>query len=292
MLKGLSKLLGRKSKLANADELGVARLLLAGDDPRLGNLLAQVERGPISRSSPNSSGFRLAVDSASSALMFDFELPRLESPWVPMPTVSGSPELEFRVVVVRPGFLHGLEGRTADGTPWPLEWHLTAGYEVPPEQRLQLPPAEAVRARRDLARSVLSSWLGIPVRASIATFPGVSEAQLSARELELHGHLPQALRSFYGMSDGLESRDLRIFELSYIYPVDNPFLPALLLTWDQDDRDEFVVVVSLAGDDERVYRLDIHEEVPKPQALAEDFRAYLSSRIDAQATPNPRVKAQ
>jgi len=172
-------------------------------------------------------------------------------------------------------------GRTADGSIWPEQWSPDLSRPLEARDRLQLPSAEAIEEQRKGARASLERWLERPVPPSVDTFTPATSAQISERERVLGGSFPTALEQFYLITDGLESNEFRFLGHADAYTVESPYLPALLLAWDSDDRDDFVVVVSLDGHDEAVYRLDVHMDVPKPEVIAVDVREYLADRIPA-----------
>jgi cell wall assembly regulator SMI1 len=124
----------------------------------------------------------------------------------------------------------------------------------------------------------LALWLECSLDPEIRVFPPATEAQIAARELSLGGTLPSSLRTFYGITDGIESSELRILGHSEAYTVDSVHIPALLISWDSDNHDDYVVVVSLDASDERVYRLDVHAPDPVPNEIAASFREYLAAR--------------
>jgi hypothetical protein len=220
----------------------------------------------------------VSPDLTTEDLIFPFEVARIESPWTGIQDAVTGRQLQFRVVVVRSGFLKALEGRTSDGTPWPHAWKFDPESRVDSEQRLVLPSLERSQEQRMLALDKLEQWLGRAL-PRLEAFPPASNARLAARESALLGTFPLSLRAFFQITDGIESPLLRVLGHADVYAVDNRHLPALLVAWDGDDRDDFLVVVSLAGSDERVYRLDVHSDDPEPEAIADDFRLYLSARL-------------
>jgi hypothetical protein len=280
-LKLFRRLLGREPLRVTEDERNVARYLLAGDDPRFTLLAEQLDYAPVRRSNPNPTGFAVSPEYTRHDLRFPFELVRLDSPWVQFRDQLTGMALEFRVSVVRGGFLNALEGRTTDGQPWPARWLPDLSRPIDERERLQLPSAEAIEAERRVARQGLERWLGRAIPRDLDTFPPASQAQIAARETSMGWHFPEGLKRLYLITDGLESNDFRFLGHADAYTVDSPYLPALLLAWDSDDRDDFVVVVSLDGSDEAVYRLDVHVNVPEPEVIGRDVREYLASRIPA-----------
>ena len=283
----LTRLLGgRGSARATAAEVAVVRLLLGTDDERHLLLARQLEATPrVERSHPDASSIRVEPTSTVASLLFPFDHRTLMSPWAPIRDSSSGRDLEFRVVVVRGGFLRALEGRTRDGGPWPESWGV--GLDDPVRRvQLNLPPAEAVAKQRKRARHDLSEWLGRPVPSVVEPFPPPSRAQLATRQTEVGGQFPVKLCEFYLIADGVEAPDLQILGFTEAYRIDNPHLPGLLLAWDADNRDEFVVVVSLDGMDEKVYRLDVHQSDPLPEPMAADFRGYLAARLPIEGSTN------
>jgi hypothetical protein len=280
-LNWFTRIFGRAHSRASEDEKKLIRYLLAGDDKRHSQLAEQLGYAPARRASSGPGGYSVSPEYTNERLSFALEASRIESPWVVVPDLVSGQDLEFRVSVVRGGFLNALEGRTRNGEPWPERWSPDLSKPLSPDQYLQLPSAAAVEEQRAQARAELERWLGRAVPQALDTFPPASEAQISTREMGLGGHFPKSLREFFLISDGLESTDLRFMGHADAYNVDSPYIPALLVAWDSDDRDDFVVVVSLDGTDEAVYRLDVHEDVPKPEIIGEDVRRYLARRIPA-----------
>jgi hypothetical protein len=279
LLKLLRKILVREPPRATEAETKVLGYLLSGDDSRYELLGAQLEYAPVLRSNPDPTSLVLSPQYTATRLRFPFELARLESPWVRVRDRVTDRILEFRVVVVRGGFLKSLEGRSADGLPWPREWVPDLSAPLEPAYRLALPAPELIEEMRQAARANLARWLQQSLPETLDTFPGATPAQIAARELHLGGRFPNALKDLFQISDGLESDDFRFLGHADAYPVDSRHLPALLLAWDSDDRDEFVVVVSLDGTDQAVYRLDVHVDEPVPEKLAADVREYLADRL-------------
>jgi hypothetical protein len=274
----LARLLGRKPRRATEHERAVARHLLTGDDPRHELLARQLEYASVKRSTPDETSIEFSPEYTTDDLTFPFEMARLESGWTPLRDLLRGRELQFRVVVVRSGFM-SIQGRTADGGTWPEGWKPDLSVPVDPELRLRLPSREAIERQQREARVTLEKWLGGQMARDMETFPPATEAQLAGRELELRGTFPRSLRGFFAISDGLESNDFRFCGHADVYPVDSPHVPALLLAWDSDNRDDFIVAVSLAGVDESVYRLDVHVDVPEAEVIAPDVRTYLAQRL-------------
>lgn len=272
---------GRTRSLASEDEKTLVRHLLAGDDKRLAQLAEQLSYAPVRRARHSDGGYSISPEYTSERLSFDLEVPRIDSPWVVLRDRVTGQDLEFRVSVGRGGFLNALEGRTFDGKPWPERWSPDLSKPLRSDQYLELPSVGAVEKQRREARDYLERWLGRVVPEALQTFPPATDAQIHEREKILGGHFPMLLREFFSISDGLESNDLRILGHADAYTVDSPYLPALLIAWDSDDRDDFVVVVSLDGTDEAVYRLDVHLDDPRPEVIADDVRRYLAHRIPA-----------
>jgi hypothetical protein len=274
----LAERLGRKPRLATEDERGVAGHLLDGGDPRHELLARQLEYAPVKRSTPDETSIEFSPEYTTDDLTFPFEMVRLESGWTPVRDLLSGRELQFRVVVVRSGFM-SIQGRTADGGTWPERWKPDLSVPMDPELRLRLPSREAIERQQREARLALEKWLGGQIARDIETFFPATEAQLAGRELELRGAFPRSLRGLFAISDGLESNEFRLYGHADVYRVDSPHLPALLLAWDSDNRDDFIVAVSLAGGDESVYRLDVHVDVPEAEVIAPDVRTYLGQRL-------------
>ncbi len=273
----LRRLLGARAERGTTDdELAVLGLILHGDDPRLRLIYEQMGRAPEIEREYTDSGFRVSPTSTFDDLTFPLEIDRLESAWLAAADVSSGRDLEFRVVLGRHGFLRGLEGRTVDGGQWPREWRLgRVDPDAQAEGLLELPPAAEASAFQVRARDQLSAWLGIPVSSRIELVPPASSGALAQRETEIGGRFPSDVLRFLTITDGMSARGIHIHGHRDMRPIENRQIPALLVAWDADDRDEFLVVVSLDATDNTVYRIDVHETDLRPRPLVDQFSEYV-----------------
>jgi hypothetical protein len=264
-----------------AREVAVARRLLSGEDRRLQILTRQFETAREVERVREGDAFRVGPAYTTTDLMFTFDAQRAESRWLRFTDVKSGRELDFRVVVVRGGFLKGLEGRTVDGNPWPEDWAVDPAQapiesEEPPY--LVLPSEADIAKAQEAARSGLIKWLGLARLGDVETFPPASEAALAARELEVGLYSP-SYRAFLAMTDGFESHLLRVLGYRDSYPLDSVHIPALLVAWDADDQDDYVVAIPIGGSDDQVYRIDVHDESALPRPIAPSLGAYLARRL-------------
>jgi hypothetical protein len=280
----LERLFGKTNEAqATESELAVATKILGTDDQsRL--LIDQLQRAnSVRRSHPDRASFLARPVSPPADLLIRINEPRIDSDWLAVTDAATGRALQFRVTLVQPGLLYALEGRTRDGQRWPDKWGFDPTIDVQSYQRLTLPSRQEIEAAQQTMRTSFEAWVGRAVPATVEFYPPPSEAQLAARELELGGHFPAELRKFFSVTDGLDFGDLRLYDFAHAYTIDSVYLPALLMAWDSDPDDDFVVVVSLSGRDENVYRIDIHQPDPRPEPIATNFRAYLASRLTAPA---------
>ena len=259
----------------------MANRILAGGDPRLAILLRQFETAREVERVREGDAFRVGPAYTTTDLMFTFDAQRAESSWLRFTDVNTGRDLDFRVVVVRGGFMKWLEGRTVDGKPWPEEWSVDPaqaplGGEAPPH--LVLPSEAEVAKAQELARRRLTEWLGLARLGELETFPPASEAAIAAREREVGLYSP-SYREFIGITDGFESHLFRVLGPSDSYPIDSVHLPGLLVAWDSDDHDDYVVATSLGGSDDQVYRIDVHDKAAVPRPIAPGFGPYLARRL-------------
>jgi hypothetical protein len=80
------------------------------------------------------------------------------------------------------------------------------------------------------------------------------------------------------ITDGLDSDTIRVNGTTDLYEIEGAF-PGILVAWDSDSRDDFVVVLAHDGYDQRTYRINIGDPGATPVALATDFREYLRARL-------------
>jgi hypothetical protein len=261
----------------------VVRTILSGQDPRLKMIGDQLERAPeLIREYPGVGQFRVGPTSTFDDLSFPLETERLESGWLEVTDVASGRELQFRVAVGRHGFLRGLEGRTTDGGVWPRGWTVDPSALYPtPGPLLTLPPPSEASAFQARARERLAEWLDTKSSDGLQLLPPASSPAIAAREQTLGGSFPNGYRTFLGITDGLETGTLRILGHKDAYDIDSQFLPAIVVAWDADDTDDFVVAVSRDGRDETVYRIDVHDPDARPVPLAPDFASFLRDRVGA-----------
>ena len=234
------------------------------------------------REYPARDQFRVGPTSTFDDLSFPLELERLESEWLRVTDQESGRDLQFRVVVGRHGFLRGLEGRTTDGGEWPRTWSVNAvTIPTPPRVLIDLPSADAARAFQSETRGSLAKWIGVPLSGEFEFHPPASPAQIAARERTIGGQFPTGFRDFLSITDGLDSKAITIHGHEDVYELDNPFHSLVLIAWDSDDVDDFVVAVSLESGNEAVYRIDVHDDDARPVSLAEDFASFLRDLIGA-----------
>lgn len=276
----LSSILKRK-ELPTASEIVLVRRLLAGDDRRLGILARQFETAKEVERVREGDAFRVGPAYTTTDLMFTFDAQRAESRWQRFTDAKTGRDLDFRVVVVRGGFLKGLEGRTVDGKSWPEDWFIDPaqtplGGDAPPY--LVLPSEADIAKAQEAARSSLIEWLGLGRLGDVETFPPASEAALTAREREVGQYSP-SYRAFLAITDGFESHLLRVLGHRDSYPLDSVHMPALLIAWDADDHDDYVVAIPIGGSDDQVYRIDVHDKSAVPRPIAPALAPYLARRM-------------
>lgn len=263
---------------ATARELIALQHVLRGDDPRFKLLAQQLETAPaVHREHPTPDSIRVGPTSTFEDLNFVLEVGRLASEWVPVRDVKADRTLEFRVLVARSGFLEALEGRTADGGPWPDEWDLPpvdrASSDTPP---LVLPSLSETEQAQRAALAGLVDWLGIPLRNGLTVYPPVTRAAIGLREQDLGVRFSDGYRTFLSIADGIESREFRVLGHVDVYRVEDA---GVVVAWDADDAADFLVVQRADGLDERVYRMDAHRAMDAPAEHAISVAAYLRRRL-------------
>ena len=267
----------RRRTTVTREELNVLQLVLCGDDPRYRQIRGQLERpGMIEREYPGLGRFRIGPTSTTDALSFPLEVERLESEWLRVHDLSSGRDLEFRVVVGRHGFLRGLEGRTVDGGEWPRSWSVEPlSSATPCRETLALPSAEDAAAFRSSAMSHLEAWLGVSIAGAAELWPPATGAAISAREQQIGGRFAPQYRDLLAITDGATISGVRVLGHRDAYQIENATLPALVVAWDADNDEDFVVVLSLDGQDDTPYRIDVHDTEAIPRAMAADLRQYL-----------------
>lgn len=275
-MKWLRGLVRSGEESPTTSEVAVLDAILHGDDPRLRLIQQQLVRAPaIQRDHPAPDRYRVHPLSTFDDLSFQLEVGRLESRPLRVTDEATKRDLEFKVIVGRHGFLRGLEGRTLDDQPWPDEWSVELPVPRPDKPLMTLPPIDEVAAEQEAARRRLSQWLGVPIRDEVELIPPATEAAIEARQLEIGGRFSSGYRTLLDITDGLSVHGLYVHGHRDARPISNPVMPALLVAWDADDRDEFVVVTSLDPADDGVYRVDVHDETATPHVIADTFAEYL-----------------
>ena len=275
----LRRALRPRSRAGPTDgELAALGLILGDEDPRLRKVRDQLIRAPtIKREKPTSSSFRVGPTSTFDDLSFPLEVDRLESEWMRVRDTQSGRDLEFRVVIGRHGFLQGLEGRATDGGPWPSSWSVDPTGHGTSEPLIRLPSAEATAEFERHARERLAKWLGITLPTRLELTPPVSEPAIAARQLELGGRFPGEYLVFLSIVDGVSASGVQVLGCRDAYPIDSPHLAPLVVAWDADDQEDYVVVLSMAGSDEAVYRIDVSDPEAEPHALAARLSDFLRS---------------
>jgi hypothetical protein len=279
-LRSLGALLGRSPKRATDAEVNAARHVLYGDDPRLQLLVEQLRTTPsVLRTNPAPDRIRVSPRSTFEDLNFVLEITRLVSAWVPVADAESGRTLEFQVSVVRGGFLEALDGRTQDGGPWPAHWDVRRpDVAVADTPALPLPSLAELQAAQRRARQGLEAWLGLAVRDGLTLYPPVTAAAIELREQDLGVRINEGYLRFLSITDGIDSRDVRILGHSDLYRSDDERSPGLVIAWDRDETDDFVCVLAPDARDEAVWRMDVHDR-RRARIEAPDVASYLRSRF-------------
>jgi cell wall assembly regulator SMI1 len=143
---------------------------------------------------------------------------------------------------------------------------------------LRLPSIEEQNETQEQGRRRLGEWLRRSLTKSVRVYSPATEAQISAFEGTVGGALPALFREFLMITDGLDSDTIRVNGTTDLYEIEGAF-PGILVAWDSDSRDDFVVVLAHDGYDQRTYRINIGDPGATPVALATDFREYLRARL-------------
>ncbi len=257
--------------------------VLQGGDPRFEALIEQLRTTPrVNRERPTSDTFRVSPTSTFEDLNFVLEVTRLQSAWVPVEEVHSGRRLEFRVAVARSGFLEVLEGRTTDGKPWPDVWDVMPPDAQPPEvPPLVLPSLAEIEAAQAHARLELEAWLAIALPPDVTLYPPVTEAAVRLREEDLGVRLTVGHFELLAITDGLEWRQLRVLGHGDLRLLEGPALRGIVVAWDSDDTDDFVIAQAGDGTAETVHRVDVHERRVEPREIAPDVRSYLRAALSS-----------
>jgi hypothetical protein len=271
----------RSSRHASGSEVRALRHVLQGSDPRFALLLDQLRTTPkIRRERPAPDRLLVGPTSTFENLAFVLEVTRISSAWVPVIEVGSGRVLEFRVSVVRSGFLEALQGRTADGAPWPEPWDVAEPAETYTRApALVLPSVEELLAAQRRARDELAAWLGVALPRSVTLYPPVGEEAIKARAAVLESTFPHGYRHFLSITDGLELGDLRVLGHDDVYVLDDVGHDGLAIAWDVDDRDDLVVVLARDGRDETVRQMEVHDRTGSEAFLAPDVAGWLRLRL-------------
>jgi hypothetical protein len=264
----------------------VLEAVLSGSDPRYSKIIGQLQRAPeIHREYPTPDTFSVGPTSTFDDLSFHLEVGHLASEWLRVTDERSERELEFRVVLGRHGFLMGLEGRTVDGGPWPSDWELKveSAKRVRPDL-LKLPSIAEQDRMEAKARDQVRAWLDHDLPLWAQVYPPARESSIAERERHLDARFADGFRTFLGITDGLDLRDIHLYGTADVYVTEGLDIRGLVIGWAGDDEDDYVVVLSRDGGvDEAVYRMNIHEQDGAPVLIAPTFASYLGGLIrDAQ----------
>jgi len=216
MLEWLRKRKWRARISLTASELAVVRALTPCDDPRSAKLMAQAENAPkVQRSLTDSNSYCLTIPYClDSSRLIDLDHD-LESPVLSVPEKRVGAKLEFRLKLLKGGFLYRLAGRAPTLQVWPMDWAVDdralelAASQLPQEW---LPPLMTADQRADIMHK-LETWLSI-IPGTLSKFDdsqlGVyrprGRAALRAVEHRENIRLPAAIWEFAQITDGIELR--------------------------------------------------------------------------------------
>ena len=199
---------------------------------------------------------------------------------IPIRTSTGR-ELAAVIVVHEAGII-GIEGTTQDGRPWPADW--TAAPEAlraieEEASWLPLPTDIEIDEQRAQAGRAIGAWLGsvsspdhLPGRLSAR--PPASRSELSALAEREGFVLPEAYEALLRSADGVDIGDLSVLGTADAYRLDTAGVARLVICPPDEDG---AVVLELDG---RVIQVDIDDPDGDGVVLAEDLRAYVTSRLD------------
>lgn len=275
---------GGAAKRARPEEIVALQHVLKGGDPRFELLVEQLRTTPeVSRDAPAADRVRISPTSTFENLNFVLEVTRVQSEWVPVRDTASGRSLEFRASIVRSGFLEALEGRTADGSPWPQSWELAPPDEPGRgEPALVLPSLEKIQAAQGRARVELEGWLGVTLRDCRILYPPVPAPVIHTREADLGVRFTEGFRRLLSITDGVDCHEVRVLGHRDAYRVDDPEFDGVVIAWDEDETDAFLAVQAIDGRDETVRRIDVHEREGRVSDVAPDLAGYLRSRLGAE----------
>jgi len=81
------------------------------------------------------------------------------------------------------------------------------------------------------------------------------------------------------VSNGVDLKGTQILGSDDLSEVAHSLFPGVVVAWDSDGQDDFIIALTLDGHDQTVYRLDLHDHDPNPRPIAADFREYLRHRV-------------
>lgn len=188
-------------------ELQVIRALLSSENQNAEKLIEQaVGASNISRR-VNGPGFEaripFVVDSEN---LIECER-EISSPVLAVSV--GHQNLLFSTKILRGGFLMGLAGSTADGSPWPRRWERNfvlngLGTNIPE----WIPRPMQGHVKEEILRDLLD-WaqvdrnkMSLEIIERIRLRPPVTEQAVMAREMDLGSKLGPLLREFYQITNG------------------------------------------------------------------------------------------
>lgn len=283
LLARLRRSAAKGSRGSSPEEVRVLQRVLQGGDPRFELLIEQLRTTPaVTRERPTADTFRVSPTSTFEDLNFVFEVTHLQSAWVPVEDVHSGRRLEFRVAVARSGFLEVLEGRTADGSPWPDVWDAAPpGASPPAVPALVLPSLAEMEVAQARARADLEAWLAIALPPKLTLYPPVTEAAVRLCEEDLGVWLTVQHVELLAITDGLEWRQLRLLGHADLRLLDDPAHRGIVVAWDSDDTDEFIVTQAGDGTDQAVLRVDVHDRKRRRREMAPDLRSYLRAALSS-----------
>lgn len=205
----LSRLFDRwtKSKMLNANELAILRLLLPAGNSYAERLYSQATNAPyIERKLIGNNGYEAVIPYVlDDAMLIECD-ENHDSPSMIITTPNGT-ELSFTTTILRGGFLRGLKGQTSLGQSWQKDWIADLANVRLPGGIDTWIPQPMPSGVHDFIIELLLQWAGL-TRNSVQDYKAVRVAvpatveQIQVCESRLKIRLSEQYRELLLISDG------------------------------------------------------------------------------------------
>ncbi len=199
-----------KSRSFTSNELAVLRLFLPRGDLYAEQLYAQATNAPfVERKLIGMSGYEATIPYVVDDSMLIECDENIESPKIVLTTSAGA-TMTFSVIILRGGFLRGINGESPKGMLWPKEWNVDIeNAQIPSDIRSWIPQPMSKKVREQLLEQ-LFQWCGIvdQQRDSVTNSETVrlmepaSESLIRSCEVRIQARLGEQYRQLLAITNG------------------------------------------------------------------------------------------